>query len=90
MITSSADPAAVGRVQERLGREKAGLLVEAAFAAAARGLGVLGFTRFVVAGGETSGAVVAALGAQALSMAPRSIPACPGPERSVAGTLPWR
>ncbi len=84
MITSSADPAAVGRVQERLGREKAGSLVEATIAAAARGLIDRGFTRLVVAGGETSGAVVEALGAQALSVGPEIDPGVPW-TRTVGG-----
>lgn len=84
MITSSADPSAVGRVQERIGREKAGFLVEATIAATARGLLDHGFTRFVVAGGETSGAVVEALGAQALSIGPEIDPGVPW-TRTVGG-----
>ena len=84
MITSSADPAAVGRVQERLGREKAGSLVEATIAAVARGLIDRGFARLVVAGGETSGAVIEALGAKALSIGPEIDPGVPW-TRSVGG-----
>jgi uncharacterized protein YgbK (DUF1537 family) len=36
-----------------------------------------GFSRFLVAGGETSGAVVAALGAQALRIGPEIAPGVP-------------
>ncbi len=45
-------------VQKELGVEKAGKLVEAALAAIARQLRDEGVRKSVVAGGETSGAVV--------------------------------
>ena len=56
------EPAAVQAVQGRLGVERAGELVERALAAIARGLVERGVRRLVVAGGETSGACVQALG----------------------------
>lgn len=70
LIYSSADPEAVKRTQARLGRDAAGTLVEGVMASVARGLSARGFRRFVVAGGETSGAVVHALGARALTIGP--------------------
>jgi uncharacterized protein YgbK (DUF1537 family) len=68
LISSSAPPEAVAKVQERLGRERAGAAVEAAMAAIARGLVERGVRRLVVAGGETAGAVVDALGVKALKI----------------------
>jgi 3-dehydrotetronate 4-kinase len=66
LFTSSAAPEEVAKVQARLGRARAGAIVEEAMAALARGLIGLGVRRLVVAGGETSGAVVDALGVKAL------------------------
>lgn len=62
LIYSTAEPAAVEKVQARLGRSHAGAVVEQAMGAIAAGLVALGVRRVVVAGGETSGAVVGALG----------------------------
>ncbi len=58
LIYATASPAEVKIVQERLGAEKAGSLVEDALAAIARGLVRLDVGQLIVAGGETSGAVV--------------------------------
>jgi uncharacterized protein YgbK (DUF1537 family) len=66
LIYSCADPATVAAAQDRLGRARAGMLVEAFFAEVAAKLRQAGVARFVVAGGETSGAVVAALGVETL------------------------
>jgi uncharacterized protein YgbK (DUF1537 family) len=49
-------------VQGRVGVEEAGAMVERSLAAVARGLVQLGVAQLVVAGGETSGACVQALG----------------------------
>ncbi len=62
LIYSSADPEAVSKVHLRLGTNEAAALVEDAFARIAKGLADLNVRTFVVAGGETSGAVVQALG----------------------------
>jgi uncharacterized protein YgbK (DUF1537 family) len=61
LIYATAEPHEVARVQQRLGAERAGQLVEKAMAAIAQGLVEAGVQRLVVAGGETSGAVVQAL-----------------------------
>ncbi|MGH6896960.1 MAG: 3-oxo-tetronate kinase [Geminicoccaceae bacterium] len=66
LISSSAPPEEVAKVQERLGRERAGAAIEEAMAAIAKGLVAAGVRRLVVAGGETAGAVVAALGVKGL------------------------
>ncbi len=66
LISASAPPERVAAVQARLGRAQAGVLVEAALAAIAAGLRDLGVRRLVVAGGETSGAVVSRLRVRSL------------------------
>ncbi|PID55839.1 hypothetical protein CSB45_14105 [candidate division KSB3 bacterium] len=76
-ISSNADPQNVRAVQERLGPDRAGRLVEEAFSVLARALQAVGFTRFVVAGGETSGAVLEGLGIRALRIGPRIDPGVP-------------
>jgi uncharacterized protein YgbK (DUF1537 family) len=58
LIASSATPDDVAAVQARHGREAAGHAIEQAMADIAEGLVTSGVRRLVVAGGETSGAVV--------------------------------
>jgi len=77
LIHAGAAPEAVAHVQEALGRERAGALVESALAAIAKGLVAAGVRRLVVAGGETSGAVTAALGVRALAIGPQIDPGVP-------------
>ncbi|MBW6495268.1 MAG: four-carbon acid sugar kinase family protein [Burkholderiaceae bacterium] len=78
LVYATAEPARVQAIQQALGVEVAGALVEFALAAIATGLVRAGVRRLVVAGGETSGAVVQALGVQQLRIGP---PICPG--------VPW-
>lgn len=77
LIYSSDDPAVVAGVQDRLGRGVAGELVEHFLGNVARQLADSGFTRFLVAGGETSGAVVGALGVEAMHIGPEIDPGVP-------------
>jgi uncharacterized protein YgbK (DUF1537 family) len=77
LVSASAPPDKVAAVQAKLGREAAGLLVEQAIAEIARGLVQSGIRRLVVAGGETSGAVVSALGVEALEIGPQIAPGVP-------------
>jgi 3-dehydrotetronate 4-kinase len=77
VIYSSADPANVRAVQSELGRDKAGALVEHELATAARLLADAGITRLIVAGGETAGAVVTALGVKAIEIGPEIDPGVP-------------
>lgn len=58
LIASSATPAEVAALQSRHGRDAAGHAIEQAMADIAEGLVESGVHRLVVAGGETSGAVV--------------------------------
>src|SRR5882724_7341619 len=77
LIYASAPPAEVTAAQAALGRERAGALIEAALATVARGLVEAGVRRLVVAGGETSGAVVQSLGVRALRIGPQIDPGVP-------------
>ncbi|MGR6923562.1 3-oxo-tetronate kinase [[Actinomadura] parvosata] len=62
LIYSSLEPVKLRRVQQALGAERSAALLESAIGRIARGLVERGVTRLVTAGGETSGAVVSALG----------------------------
>lgn len=62
LIYSSLPPEELHAVQEELGVERSAEILEAAVGRVAGGLRERGVTRFVAAGGETSGSVVAALG----------------------------
>lgn len=77
LIYASAPPDEVQAAQAKLGRDRAGALVEHALAALARGLVKAGVRRLVVAGGESSGAVVQALGVRALRIGPQIDPGIP-------------
>lgn len=77
LIYGSARPDQVKAAQERLGVEAAGQLVEDALSRIAVGLDELGVRQFVVAGGETSGAVVKALGVEALRIGASIDPGVP-------------
>ena len=80
LIYSSADPDAVAKAQDKLGRDEAGDLVEDTMGAIAQGLVERGVRRLVVAGGETSGAVVQALGVTGLRIGPEIDPGVPWTE----------
>jgi uncharacterized protein YgbK (DUF1537 family) len=85
LIYSTATPDEVQMAQSRLGRMNAGEIVESTLAEIAKALPGLGFTRLIVAGGETSGAVVNALDVNALAIGPEIDPGVPW-TRSLAGT----
>ena len=77
LVYATAEPAAVKAVQAQLGVARAGALVEEALAAIAKGLVDAGVGQLVVAGGETSGAVVQKLGVTALRIGPQIDPGVP-------------
>ncbi len=74
---SSGDPVAVAAAQEKYGREAVAARLDALFGETARALVDRGTRRLVVAGGETSGAVVQALGLGALRVGPEIDPGVP-------------
>ena len=77
VIAASAPPEKVAALQAKLGRDAAGALIETAMATIAEGLVARGVGRLVVAGGETSGAVVQRLGVTALRIGPEIDPGVP-------------
>jgi uncharacterized protein YgbK (DUF1537 family) len=77
LVYSTAAPGDVQAAQEAVGRDRAAGLVEHALATIAKALVAHGVRRLVVAGGETSGAVVSALGVQALAIGPQIDPGVP-------------
>jgi uncharacterized protein YgbK (DUF1537 family) len=77
LIYASATPDKVAQIHAKLGREESGALIEGTLAAIAQGLVDAGVRRLVVAGGETSGAVVAKLGVTALRIGPEIAPGVP-------------
>jgi uncharacterized protein YgbK (DUF1537 family) len=77
LVYATAAPEAVKAVQAQLGVERAGALVEQALARVAQGLVAAGVGRLLVAGGETSGACVQALGVDTLRIGPQIDPGVP-------------
>ncbi|WP_327117963.1 four-carbon acid sugar kinase family protein [Nocardia sp. NBC_01730] len=84
LVYSTESPQVVRDVQGRLGAAEAGELVERTLARVAQGLVEQGVRQLVVAGGETSGAVVQALGITGLRIGPQIDPGVPW----CAATLP--
>lgn len=78
IIYATAKPADVAAAQTKLGRERAGQVVEDALTVLANDAFDHGIRRFVVAGGETSGAVTQALATDRLSVG-----------REIAPGVPW-
>jgi len=77
LLSASDKPDAVKALQAKYGTEKSSQAIEKTMAALARGLVDAGVGRLVVAGGETSGAVVSALGVTALRIGPEIDPGVP-------------
>ncbi len=77
VISATAPPEQVAAIQQVLGRERAGALVEGILADIARGLVARGVRRLIVAGGETAGAVVQALGITGLRIGRQIDPGVP-------------
>jgi len=73
-ITTAARPEAVAAIQSRFGRRRAARMAEQLLGQIAAGLRGLGVRRFVIADGETSGAVVEALRIRALAVGPYEAP----------------
>jgi uncharacterized protein YgbK (DUF1537 family) len=84
VVYSGTDAGTLARIQAKQGREASGVLVEQSLANVAVQLRAAGFTRFVIAGGETSGAVVTALGVRVLEIGPEIDPGVPW-TRSIQG-----
>ena len=77
LIYATADPASVAAAQEKLGRDKAGALIEDVLSVCAVAARDAGARRFIVAGGETSGAVTKTLGVSTLGVGTEIAPGVP-------------
>ncbi len=77
LVTATAQPDAVRAAQSALGTERAAELVEATLSGIAVMARDAGIRRFIVAGGETSGAVASALGAARLAVGQQIAPGVP-------------
>jgi len=77
LIYSTADSRVVAKIQASLGREAAAGIVEHAFELIAATLAGEGVRTFVVAGGETSGAVLQGLGIRTLTFGEELDPGVP-------------
>jgi uncharacterized protein YgbK (DUF1537 family) len=87
LIYSSADPEIISDIQNKYGRDAAGEMVERVMGQVAQGLVANGVSQLVVAGGETSGAVVQALNVKALRIGPEIDPGVPWTEALGAAPL---
>ena len=77
LIYATAEPAEVEQAQQQLGVEQSGRVLEDALAILAKDSLEMGIRRFVVAGGETSGAVTKALGVTQLTIGDEIAPGVP-------------
>ncbi|MBL8575700.1 MAG: four-carbon acid sugar kinase family protein [Mesorhizobium sp.] len=77
LIFSSAEPEVVAAAQQLHGKERVATAVESFFGALARELSARGVRRLVTAGGETSGAIVSALGIPSFEIGPEIDPGVP-------------
>ena len=77
LIASTAPPGEVQTLQARFGRDQAGHAIEQGMARIAEALAAAGVRRLIVAGGETSGAVVDRLGLKAFAIGPEIAPGVP-------------
>ena len=91
LVYSTAEPEEVRIVQDALGVAQAGQVVENTLAAIASGAADLGVRRVIAAGGETSGAIVQALGVAYLEIGAEIAPGVPwtrpGPDKNYLLTL---
>ncbi|CAB3820849.1 four-carbon acid sugar kinase family protein [Achromobacter denitrificans] len=90
LIYSTAQPDQVKQAQGALGAERAGALIEAAIARISVGLVERGVRQLIVAGGETSGAVVQALGLEQIEIGEQidpGVPWCAGHAPAAGGEV---
>lgn len=90
LIYATSDPANLAEIQARFGAETASLAVESTFKQITEALRDTDFTRFIIAGGETSGVVTQALGIESFYIGPMISPGVPwvkGVEKAISLTL---
>ena len=77
LFYSTAEPGDVKAVQQQIGVQRAGEMIEQTLAAVARGVVERGVRQLVIAGGETAGACVQALQIEQLRIGPQIDPGVP-------------
>lgn len=77
MVYATTEPQTLQRIQAQYGDKASSERVEQLFAALAAALKAKGFTRFIVAGGETSSIVAQTLGVEAFHIGPTISPGVP-------------
>jgi 3-dehydrotetronate 4-kinase len=77
LVYATAPPEEVKAAQAAIGAEKIGIMVERALAEIAQGLVTRGVGQMIIAGGETAGAAVKALGVTGLRIGPEIDPGVP-------------
>jgi uncharacterized protein YgbK (DUF1537 family) len=87
LIYATSEPNEVASLQKEFGASALGEKIEHCMAHIASGLIAQGVRRFVVAGGETSGAVVNALGVQSLKIGAAIDPGVPWTAGRVSAPL---
>ncbi len=85
LIYASSEPAEIAQIQHRYGVEDSGAMVEKLMGELSVRLVDAGFNRIIVAGGETSAAVVSTLGIRSLHIGPEIAPGVPWTQ-SIANT----
>lgn len=90
LVYSTAQPEQVRQAQGALGAARAGAMIEEAIARIAVGLVERGVRQLIVAGGETSGAVVQALGLEQIAIGEQidpGVPWCSGHAPAAQGDI---
>lgn len=87
LVYSTADTNSVATIQDEIGRQESMELIETTLARVAAGLVEKGVRKLVVAGGETSGAVIQELGIKALRIGPQIAPGVPWTRSEPDGLL---
>ena len=77
LIYTTGPPEKVQEIQKALGEDQAGEIIESALTMVAQALAKTGVRKFVIAGGETSGAIVKALGMSKMQIGPEIAPGVP-------------
>ncbi|MDE0821503.1 MAG: hypothetical protein OSA95_10295, partial [Opitutales bacterium] len=77
LIYTTGPPEKVQEIQTALGEDQAGEIIESALTMVAQALAKTGVRKFVIAGGETSGAIVKALGMSQMQIGPEIAPGVP-------------
>jgi len=82
---STASASEIGAIQSKYGQQASAHAIETFFAGLAVELARRGFSRFIIGGGETSGAILTALGISQLTIGPEIDPGVPAMASSKDG-----